>query len=116
MAELIDAEQIGMLVEGAGAEAVRPILDAYWQSNDELILQLRLGIEAGSPETIATTAHALKGSSGNLGAVLVARRAQTIEIAAKAGNLGDVRALFDKLPEDIEATRNAFEQVLAERG
>lgn len=113
MSDIIDAEQIAMLVEGAGVEAVRPILDAYWESNDELTAALEQGIAKADPEDIARTAHGLKGSSANLGALAVANRAKEIELAAKSGDLTQVRELFHRLPADIAATRSAFDEILA---
>lgn len=113
MTGLIDDEQITMLVDGAGAEAVRPILDAYWESNDELTAALKKGIDANDAEDVARTAHGLKGSSANLGATAVAERAKEIETAAKANDLDTVRELYGKLPSDIAATREAFEKILA---
>lgn len=113
MAGIIDDQQIAMLVEGAGAEAVRPILEAYWVSNEELSAELGQGIEAGDPAAIAATAHGLKGSSANLGAVRVADRAKEIELAAKSGDLSRVAELFSALPQDIEETKLAFNRVLA---
>lgn len=116
MSAVIDGEQISMLVEGAGVDAVRPILDAYWESNDELIAALQSGIAAGDGEDVAKTAHGLKGSSANLGAIAVAGRAKEIEVAAKAGDLDEVKSLAAKLPNDIAATRRAFDEILGAAG
>lgn len=110
---IIDDEQISMLVQGAGVDAVRPILDAYWESNDELTAALQNGIAANDPEDIARTAHGLKGSSANLGAMAVAARAKEIEMAAKAGDIGAVQTHFAALPAEIAATREAFDEILA---
>ncbi|NNU17147.1 Hpt domain-containing protein [Parvularcula sp. ZS-1/3] len=112
MGQIIDDEQITMLVQGAGVEAVIPILEAYWESNDELTAALEKGISAESPTDIAATAHGLKGSSANLGAMLVADRAKEIELAAKSGDLNMVRELFQKLPKDIAETRTAFDAII----
>lgn len=113
MGQIIDDEQISMLVQGAGVDAVRPILDAYWESNDELTAALLKGIEAADANDIAATAHGLKGSSANLGANLVAGRAKEIEMAAKSGDLNMVRELFQKLPEDIALTKVEFDKILS---
>ena len=113
MGQIIDGDQISMLVQGAGVDAVRPILEAYWESNEELTAALAKGLEAADASDIAATAHGLKGSSANLGANLVAGRALEIEMAAKSGDLNMVRELFAKLPQDIEATKDAFEKILS---
>ncbi|NRA30413.1 MAG: Hpt domain-containing protein [Parvularculaceae bacterium] len=110
---MIDDEQISMLIEGAGVDAVRPILEAYWESNDELTAALQQGLDAGDTTDIAASAHGLKGSSANLGAIVVADRAKEIELAAKAGDIGAAKAAFDKLAADISATKEAFDQLLA---
>jgi HPt (histidine-containing phosphotransfer) domain-containing protein len=112
MDKVIDDEQIAMLVEGAGIEAVRPILDAYWQSNAQLTAALKNGIASADTQEIAATAHGLKGSSANLGALKVAERARAIEQAAKAGDFAAVEAAFEALAADFEETRDAFEEVL----
>lgn len=113
MAEIIDDEQISMLLQGAGVDAILPILEAFWESNDQLTAALEKGIAAGDPADIAATAHGLKGSSANLGANLVAGRAKDIEMAAKSGDLNTVRELFQKLPADIAQTKDAFDKVIA---
>ena len=110
---MIDDEQISMLIEGAGVDAVRPILEAYWESNDELTAALQQGLDAGDTTDIAASAYGLKGSSANLGAIVVADRAKEIELAAKAGDIGTAKAAFDKLAADISATKEAFDQLLA---
>ncbi|MEM1409585.1 MAG: Hpt domain-containing protein [Pseudomonadota bacterium] len=110
--QIIDDEQISMLVEGAGIEAVRPILDAYWESNDQLTAAIQRGIDASDGAEVAASAHGLKGSSANLGAVVVASRAKEIEYAAKAGDMAAVRDAFSKLSQDISATRKAFDDIL----
>lgn len=116
MSELIDDDQISMLVEGAGVDAVRPILDAYWESNDELTAELETHMAASDAPAIATTAHGLKGSSANLGALKVAARAKEIEFAAKDNDLDKVRSAYAELAGDIAATREAFDAILAAKG
>ncbi|MEM9809780.1 MAG: Hpt domain-containing protein [Pseudomonadota bacterium] len=113
MGQAIDAEQISMLVDGTGVEGVMPILDAYWESNDQLIAQLKDALAAGDTNAVATTAHGLKGSSANLGATLMAERAREIELAAKGNDLDAARAACAKLDDDIAAVRQAFDEILA---
>ncbi|MEM9837572.1 MAG: Hpt domain-containing protein [Pseudomonadota bacterium] len=111
--QIIDDEQIGMLIEGAGLEAVLPILEAYWESNDQLTAALEASLNANDPKEIAAQAHGLKGSSANLGAVLVASRALEIELAAKEGNLDAARDAYAKLDSDIAETKKAFDALTA---
>ncbi|MEO1657622.1 MAG: Hpt domain-containing protein [Pseudomonadota bacterium] len=116
MSDVIDSEQISMLVEGAGVDGVRPILDAYWQSNDNLIEQIGAAIKAGDGTALSAAAHGLKGSSANLGATVVAERARAIEVAAKDGDMAAAQSSFDHLDADIANVREAFEAILAAAG
>lgn len=111
--KIIDDEQLRMLIEGAGVDAVRPILEAYWESNAELQAALAASLEESDPGKVATTAHGLKGSSANLGAVLVASRALEIELAAKEGNIDAAKEAYAKLDDDIAETKKAFEELIA---
>ncbi|MEO1040968.1 MAG: Hpt domain-containing protein [Pseudomonadota bacterium] len=113
MSDLIDDEQMSMLVEGAGVEGVRPILDAYWESNESLLSQLKAAIDAADTAALAAAAHGLKGSSANLGATVVAERARAIEVAAKDGDMDAAKAAFSHLDDDIAKVRDAFEAILA---
>ena len=111
--ELIDGEQVRVLASAAGKEAVTPILDAFWQSNDELLAQLKAAIAQGDADAAAKVAHALKGSAGNLGANAVAETSKRIEFAAKASDLETARAASEALPGQIEGSKAAFEALMA---
>lgn len=115
-ANAIEAEQLQVLAEAAGKDAVEPILDAFWQSNDELYDQLGGAFSANDPAEAAKIAHALKGSASNLGGVRMAETAKAIETAAKAGDLETARDAYDRLPEEIAVTRAAFVQLMASIG
>ena len=113
MGDLIDGEQVRVLASAAGKEAVLPILDAFWQSNDELLAQLETAIAGGDADAAAKVAHALKGSAGNLGANAVAETSKQIEFAAKASDLETARAASQVLPAQIEGSKVAFTELMA---
>ena len=113
MGGLIDGEQIRVLADAAGKEAVMPILDAFWQSNDELLEQLEAAIAANDADAAAKVAHALKGSASNLGANAVAETSKRIEFAAKASDLETARAASGDLPGQIEGSKAAFAELMA---
>ena len=113
MGELIDGEQVRVLADAAGKEAVAPILDAFWQSNEELLEQLEAAIATGDADSAAKVAHALKGSAGNLGANAVAETSKRIEYAAKANDMTGARDASAALPGQIEGSKAAFEALMA---
>jgi HPt (histidine-containing phosphotransfer) domain-containing protein len=114
--ETIDDEQLRVLAEAAGKEAVMPILDAFWVSNDELSDQLGQALSARDTDAVAKAAHALKGSSSNLGAVGVSGIARDIELAAKADDLDGARAAYNRLPDAFASARAAFTRLLDDLG
>lgn len=113
MGDLIDGEQVRVLADAAGKEMVVPILDAFWQSNDELLAQLDAAIEGGDADAAAKVAHALKGSASNLGANAVAETSKRIEFAAKASDLETARTASRALPAQIEGSKVAFDALMA---
>ena len=108
MTDLIDGEQITVLAQAAGKDAVMPILDAFWASNEELLVQLQQDIAAKNADAIAKTGHALKGSAANLGATRVSATAKDVEFAGKAGDVETASEAATRLPAEIEETKTAF--------
>jgi HPt (histidine-containing phosphotransfer) domain-containing protein len=115
-APIIEAEQLTVLAEAAGKEAIEPILDAFWQSNDELFGQLTQAFATGDAGEAAKIAHALKGSASNLGALRLSESAKAVERAAKAGDLETARDALGRLPSEIEVTKDAFARLMASIG
>jgi HPt (histidine-containing phosphotransfer) domain-containing protein len=76
------------------AEVEREFLDTARSVQQEID-------ETEDPETIARAAHRLKGASGMVGAVTLARVADAVERAARGGNLATVRILHDALTQEV---------------
>ncbi|WP_422011409.1 Hpt domain-containing protein [Reyranella sp.] len=57
--------------------------------------------ETENLETIARAAHRLKGVAGMIGAVTLCRIADSVERAAKGGDLKGVRSLDDALAQEV---------------
>lgn len=84
MAEpVLDCEQIDGLVAAAGVDAAREILSAFWRSTDALLKSLQDQLSNGDLVEAARTAHALKGSSLNVGALRLSAAARAIEECCK---------------------------------
>lgn len=110
---LVDSEQLETLVASAGTEAAQAILDAFWQSCDQLVADLTTCMAENRDEEAARAAHALKGSAANLGAVAMVQTSRDIEQALRAGQSEAVQAGIAKIREDMKATRTAFEALIA---
>jgi len=82
-APLLDCDQIDGLVAAAGLKGTREILAAFWRSSDTLIRALQEQLGRGDFTEASRTAHALKGSSLNVGAMRLSCAARAIEDACR---------------------------------
>ncbi|HZV63342.1 MAG TPA: response regulator, partial [Telluria sp.] len=81
------------------AQALSPFLE----DTPQYLLELDAAVHAGAAETACAKAHALKGSSGNLGATLLSQLAKEAEELAAAGQLEAIVALLPRLRAAYEA-------------
>ncbi|MEX0644676.1 MAG: Hpt domain-containing protein [Parvularculaceae bacterium] len=82
-APVLDCAQIDGLVVAAGVDGAREILAAYWRSSETLIRALQDQLGRGDFIEASRTAHALKGSSLNVGAMRLSCGARAIEDACR---------------------------------
>jgi two-component system, sensor histidine kinase and response regulator len=79
------------------------IIEAYLSDTGERMLRLQAEHDAGDAENLAKTAHAIKGSSLNVGAEDFAALMHSLEKAGKSGSAGspadlaEAHALYGKL-------------------
>ena len=62
---------------------------------------LRAACGSGAAKTVETVAHALKGSSGNLGISAMRRLAERLQVMGRAGSLEGAAALVDDLETEL---------------
>jgi signal transduction histidine kinase/CheY-like chemotaxis protein/HPt (histidine-containing phosphotransfer) domain-containing protein len=75
---LFDPSQLGAIV-GDDRSAMRRYLDLYVTAGTDLVLRAAAAVAARDAAAIRQVAHSLRGSSGNVGAVEVARLATVLE-------------------------------------
>ena len=80
---VLDREQIDGLIAAAGVDGTKSILDAFWRSTDTLFRAMQDQLARGDVAEAARTAHALKGSSLNVGATQLSCSARKIEEACR---------------------------------
>jgi HPt (histidine-containing phosphotransfer) domain-containing protein len=111
--ETLDASQIDCLLEVAGVCGVDEIMQAFWKSTDALLAALHVAVENRDPVEAGRIAHALKGSSANVGASLLSSVARDAEMAAKCGDFSTARAACAATHSAYEATRRAIAERIA---
>lgn len=107
----LDTARVAELTEIFGdAESVRELFNEFFQELDPRLVTLRNGLVEGRPDLVDTAAHAIKGSSANLGAEAVCDCARTVEELARAKNLDKVEPLLRQLEEELARLRVWIEQ------
>lgn len=109
-ATLIESEQIDGLLEIAGVDGVKEILDAFWRSTDQLSADLARSVRDGEFAAAARTAHALKGSAANVGANRLAEAARVVEARTRSGELSEAKEAIERLAAIYRETREALER------
>lgn len=111
---ILDWTQIDGLIEVAGVDGVKEILDAFWRSTDDLSANLRAQIAAGDYSAAVRTAHAIKGSAANVGAQLLSDAARDIEASVKSATTEVPEEALARLARIYRETRAALEARIAE--
>ncbi|VAW08312.1 hypothetical protein MNBD_ALPHA05-1203 [hydrothermal vent metagenome] len=111
--EHLQADQINSLISAAGVDGTREIMDTFWRSTTDLLAALASQIAEQSLPAAAGTAHAIKGSAANVGAVSLAQTASDIEVACKSGASEDAKNLLGPADENFKAVRQCFDELLA---
>jgi HPt (histidine-containing phosphotransfer) domain-containing protein len=81
---------IGSLDPNQGDSLIRRLIDVYAESSAELVATIQSEFRSGSNENVRKAAHALKSSSGNVGAERLVSLCRDIEDAARKDELADL--------------------------
>jgi two-component system, sensor histidine kinase and response regulator len=99
----IDLAALRELTDG-DTDFERELMEVFVASGDTALASLVAALGAADLPAVRRHAHTLKGASANLRARPLAARAQALEAAATAGDLGRCRETFDELERDYRRT------------
>jgi len=98
---------LGELAAATGQPAfLRDLVDQYLAQFPYLIIELRESAQRGDMCAVREAAHGLRGSSGTIGATLVARECAAVEAAALTGLVGAER--LDRLELELDRAAAAL--------
>jgi len=103
---------LGFSPEG-GPALVRELAEMFFSETPNRIRLLHAGIASGDVETVTRAAHALKGSSSNIGASRVAAGCGQLEALARRGDLTGAAPLVQAIEAEVPHFRAALERHLA---
>ena len=100
---LLDPEQIKMLLESGADESIelfREILGLFEEESNRKFEEMRAAVASGDFEAFGRSAHAMAGSSANIGGRAVWLKAKDMENLCKAGN-GDEAFSMLQILDDL---------------
>ncbi|HUR18958.1 MAG TPA: response regulator [Acidimicrobiales bacterium] len=102
-------EQLRELEVRSGRAVVDTLVRSYLTSAEDGMRELSTAIEAGDLESVARVAHRLRGSSGAVGAVGVAKAFALLERAGKSGDLAGAGDALTTVTAELARARPALE-------
>ncbi|RYY52601.1 MAG: response regulator, partial [Comamonadaceae bacterium] len=103
------AAQLGMLERAGGPDLVRKVVHTYLRDAPLRLAAMADAVRAGSGEQAAFAAHALKGSSGSLGAARLQSLCSEIEQLARQPDLDAVARKLPHIDAEFEVVRQVLE-------
>jgi CheY-like chemotaxis protein len=101
-------DNIRSLQTDNGPDLVGKVVGIYLDRSPSLIDALEQAVQNGGFEDISKTAHSLKSSSANLGAMALAGLCKELEIAGKKQELGEAKRLLENIKMEYDAVRKTL--------
>lgn len=113
---VIDPEAIENLRDlnpGDDGEFLREIAGIFLEDTPQRIAELDQNLTTGDVVAFTRAAHSIKGSSSNLGAMVLRHAAEALEHEAKAHGLGAVAPLVATVKTEFERARAELTTLIA---
>ncbi|NER04998.1 MAG: response regulator [Okeania sp. SIO3C4] len=112
MVEVIENIREEVQIEGEG-DIVTELIDLFIEDSLEQLLAIKEAIDNSATEALRESAHALKGSCGNLGVVRLAEISATLEQKARAGTItkAEAESLLTQLENEYVIVRSILEEL-----
>jgi HPt (histidine-containing phosphotransfer) domain-containing protein len=101
-------EELQMLADLGDAETVREVIAVFQRDTETRIQNMRAALAAADAPQVRAQAHAIKGSSGQVGAMRVSGLCRQIEAAALAQDLAAAAGLLPELEAEFQTVRAAM--------
>jgi PAS domain S-box-containing protein len=109
----LDPERLRALEETISWDTLRNLFEMYLVNSEERMTKLRMSAAAGAFVDVAREAHALAGTSGNLGVACVGATALLLEAACKSGDDGSAQILAAELAASFSRAADMIRLTIA---
>lgn len=103
---------IRRLQDDGASDLLHELVGLFLRDGGPRIATMREAFEQNDDQTLARTAHALRGSCGNIGATIMETLCGRIEEHSRSHELSAVGPLLDDLEKEFERARDALENEL----
>ena len=109
--EYLDQEAREVLTDlmDGDAEMIIDLVDTLIDTTPELLEELVLGVNNGDASQVRNSAHALKSSNAQLGALSFAELCQEMENKGKSEDLAEADQLLNQIKQEYEKVTSALE-------
>ena len=117
MSDIVNMEVVQELLDLTGdgdPELLLDLIDMFLDDAPTKVGAILEGAASHDMEAVERAAHSLKGSSGNLGAVLLQDVAEKLQVAGRNGENDEVASLLDPLRDESQRAADALRSLRAE--
>lgn len=107
--QVLDHAALDRLDRIGGQEFVIEMIDLFLDHSPQRLAAARAAFAAGDYPTLYRSAHSLKSTAANLGALALQSVAERVEALAAAEDSGGVAALVDELDWSFEQVRKRLD-------
>jgi len=94
---------------GGDREFLNELIETFLEHTPEQINLLAGAAQKGDAESVAESAHSIKGSAGNLSADSIASLAEVIEKMARSGDISTISPILEKLKDEMKRFTKHFQ-------
>ena len=105
-------EELLALVDDGDPELLVDLIQLFLDDSPSKVRAITEGLAENDLDKIERAAHSLKGSSGNLGAVLLQETCDRMQLASRRHETAAVRLLVPAVVANYSATETALRQLL----
>lgn len=113
---VLDRTILDQMAEDVAPALVPQLIQAFMAEMRDREARMATHASQDALAAVRTEAHSLKSSAAAFGAMALSQRCTAMDVAGKAGDLDELKALAEGLGPDIAAAEEALSAYLAETG
>src|SRR4051812_39191703 len=98
-------EELRALADGGDDDLVKEVLSVFQSDTEDRVKTMRAACGTGDREELRKQAHALKGSSAQVGALAMAKLCQTLETTARTADAAELERLVGEIDREFGEVR-----------